>query len=149
MCQPQPALKWEAAAPSNDPSPPFGRSLVDSILVPFPVTVESCLSSVAPVTSAGVVQRIWYRLGFYLPRTSAVNAGGTGRSLLHFGAVDWQAVVYLNGKMLGHQTGARVDRMSTRTTTPRPPHSLSVFFVGSRYAFRNLLLRRSAALYIN
>lgn len=65
--------------------------------MPFPV--ESCLSGVAPRSSQEVVQEMWYRLTFDL------GQGSTGRRLLHFGAVDWQATVYLNGKELGKHSG--------------------------------------------
>ena len=47
--------EWQPAASSS--SPPFGKTLNDSILVPFPV--ESCLSSVAPNSSAQLVQKMW------------------------------------------------------------------------------------------
>ena len=42
--------------------------------------------------------RLWYRRTFDLSWTS-------GRTLLHFGAVDWEATVFLNGKMIGKHTG--------------------------------------------
>jgi len=75
--------------------PSFGTGLSGSILVPFPV--ESCLSGVAPATSAEVVMKMRYRLVF---------KGALGsRMLLHFGAVDWQATVYFNEKLLGNHTG--------------------------------------------
>ncbi|CAE8719979.1 unnamed protein product, partial [Polarella glacialis] len=70
--------------------PEFGKALSSSILVPFPV--ESCLSGVAPRKSADVVQRMWYR-------------SDGSKTLLHFGAVDWQTTVYLNKVKLGNHTG--------------------------------------------
>ena len=42
---------------------------------------------------------MWYRLVF------DVHAGNSGRTVLHFGAVDWQATVYLNGHALGSHSG--------------------------------------------
>lgn len=63
------------------------------ILVPFPV--ESALS--------GVMQRtkhLWYRRTFELPA-----AWSQKRMLLHFGAVDWEATVWVNGKELGTHRG--------------------------------------------
>jgi beta-galactosidase/beta-glucuronidase len=42
---------------------------------------------------------MWYRLTF-----DGAHAG-TGNTLLHFGAVDWQTTVYLNGQLLGNHTG--------------------------------------------
>ncbi len=66
------------------------------ILVPFPI--ESQLSGVTrPVTDK---QRLWYRRTFRAP---ALERGG--RLLLHFGAVDWDAGVIVNGKSVGSHTG--------------------------------------------
>jgi len=65
------------------------------ILVPF-----------APETSAsgigdtGYVHAVWYRRAF----TSPVLAAGE-RLLLHFGAVDYEATVWLNGVCLGNHEG--------------------------------------------
>ena len=44
------------------------------------------------------MQSMWYKLNF-----QTVLAGG--RLLLHFGAIDWQATVYLNRATLGTHTG--------------------------------------------
>ncbi len=66
------------------------------ILVPF--CIESTMSGVRkPLTDQ---QRLWYR------RTFAVHdlAGGK-RLLLHFGAVDWEASVLVNGKSVGRHKG--------------------------------------------
>ena len=57
-----------------------------------------CLSGVAPAKSADVVQSMWYKLNFQTKLTG-------GRLLLHFGAIDWQATVYLNRATLGSHTG--------------------------------------------
>ena len=66
------------------------------ILVPFPV--ESSLSGVGKVV--GKDNTLWYHTTFKLPK------GWNGRHvLLHFGAVDWQAQVWLNGIKLGTHTG--------------------------------------------
>ncbi len=65
------------------------------ILVPF--AIESQLSGVMkPVTDK---QRLWYRRTFRAP---ALNGG---RLLLHFGAVDWEANVSVNGKPVGTHKG--------------------------------------------
>ncbi len=66
------------------------------ILVPF--AVESALSGVRKPVSPD--QRLWYRRTFSAP---ALQKGE--RLLLHFGAVDWQTVVWLNGQRLGQHTG--------------------------------------------
>jgi glycosyl hydrolase family 2 len=66
------------------------------ILVPFPV--QSQLSGVAaPVSDQ---QRLWYRRTF---RAGTVPRGS--RVLLHFGAVDWEAHVFVNGKEVGRHSG--------------------------------------------
>ncbi len=67
------------------------------ILVPFPV--ESELSGVGMTLS--VNNQLWYRRTFDVP---AAWAGQ--RVLLHFGAVDWETVVWVNGVEVGtHQGG--------------------------------------------
>ena len=104
---------WEFQAVTDGERPTFGVTLNETILVPFPV--ESCLSGVAPNSSAAVVQRMWYRLTFDAARASGGGAGGgaggtaggtagvgagggAGRTLLHFGAVDWQASACVRGE---------------------------------------------------
>lgn len=66
------------------------------ILVPFPV--ESALSGVKKPVSPE--QKLWYRRTFEL----AKPAEGT-RLLLHFGAVDWETTVYVNGAKVGEHKG--------------------------------------------
>ncbi len=68
----------------------------DQILVPFPV--ESALSGVS--RTVGPEDRIWYRRTFTL---SEEEEGP--RWLLHFGAVDWEAEVFLNGTSVGTHRG--------------------------------------------
>lgn len=66
------------------------------ILVPFPI--ESALSGVMKRVEPG--QRVWYR------RMLPIRPSSEGdRWLLHFGAVDWQAVVYVNGKEVARHQG--------------------------------------------
>jgi glycosyl hydrolase family 2 len=65
------------------------------ILVPFPI--ESQLSGAGVWVSPQ--QRLWYRRAFKTPQI------GTGRLLLNFGAVDWEAVVYVNGQHVGEHRG--------------------------------------------
>ncbi len=67
------------------------------ILVPYPV--ESALSGVMKHA-----ERMTYRRSFTIPR------GWSGRNvLLHFGAVDWEAKVTVNGKPLGVHRGGYDD----------------------------------------
>jgi beta-galactosidase/beta-glucuronidase len=66
------------------------------ILVPFPV--ESSLSGVKKAVGEDHV--VWYE------RTFTVPSGWRGRDiLLHFGAVDWQADVWVNDIRVGTHTG--------------------------------------------
>ncbi len=67
------------------------------ILVPFPV--ESALSGVMKRID-NVAERLWYRRKFTVPKDwSGKNV------LLHFGAVNWESTVWLNGKKLGEHRG--------------------------------------------
>ncbi len=66
------------------------------ILVPFPI--ESALSGVRQPLLPD--QRLWYRRTFEIP------AGWRGqRILLHFGAVDWEATVWVNERLVGTHRG--------------------------------------------
>jgi len=66
------------------------------ILVPF--AAESALSGVGrPV---GAAKALWYRREFKVPRLWR-----RGRLLLHFGAVDWESTVWVNGKEVGTHRG--------------------------------------------
>ena len=74
-----------------------------NLLVPFPI--EAPLSGVGKMINSipGFSysnSRLWYRRNFSVPK----NWKGD-RILLHFGAVDWEAKVYLNGKDLGIHRG--------------------------------------------
>lgn len=64
------------------------KEFAGKILVPFPV--ESSLSGV--MKRVGPQEKLWYR------RTLEVRKPkDAGRVLLHFGAVDWEATVWVNG----------------------------------------------------
>ncbi len=65
----------------------------EQIRVPF--AVESCLSGICRRISAK--DRLWYRKKF--------TADMTKKTLLHFGAVDWECTVFVNGKEIGSHTG--------------------------------------------
>ncbi len=69
----------------------------DKILVPF--AIESKLSRVQKRISNKDI--LWYHRYFELPRD-----WDSQNILLHFGAVDWEATVYINGQKMGmHQGG--------------------------------------------
>src|SRR6185295_6952178 len=66
------------------------------VIVPFPI--ESQLSGAGVWVAPN--QRLWYRRTFTAP-----NRGPGGHLLLNFGAVDWEAVVYVNGTRVGEHRG--------------------------------------------
>ncbi len=84
---------WQLDFGKEGDAPPVGRDLVNQILVPFPV--ESALSGVMKRAD-----RLWYRKTFRVP-----IAWGGSRVLIHFGAVDWESQVWVNGKDLGTHRG--------------------------------------------
>jgi beta-galactosidase/beta-glucuronidase len=66
------------------------------ILVPFPI--ESALSGVKRPVQPD--EKLWYQRYFSVP-----DDWDAGKLLLHFGAVDWHAKVYVNGQMLAEHKG--------------------------------------------
>jgi hypothetical protein len=85
---------WELAiTQKQDPRP---SAFTQQILVPYPV--ESALSGVAHLVTPE--ERIWYRRAVEIPASWMA-----GRVLLNFGAVDWDCIVYVNGKEAGKHTG--------------------------------------------
>jgi beta-galactosidase/beta-glucuronidase len=90
---------WEFALAKKDEDVPLGKKLDGQILVPFPV--ESALSGVMKTAEAkGDGLRAWYR------RTFEVKTEWAGkRLLLHFGAVNWETTVWVNGKKLDTHRG--------------------------------------------
>ncbi len=85
---------WEYnIAPKNqDVAPEF----YGQILVPFPI--ESALSGVKrPLQND---ERLWYRRKFSVP-----PAWCEKHILLHFGAVDWEAKIFVNGRPAGNHIG--------------------------------------------
>src|SRR5579863_5373429 len=85
---------WEYAITTKDEAAP--NHYDGKILVPYPV--ESALSGVKKTLLPS--QHLWYH------RSLDVQKKSGERTLLHFGAVDWQATVFVNGKEVGkHQGG--------------------------------------------
>ena len=85
---------WSYAVTAKDAAPPErwdGR-----IRVPF--AIESQLSGVRRAVTPA--ERLWYRRAFTAPRLAR-----GGRLLLHFGAVDWDATVTVNGHEVGTHRG--------------------------------------------
>ncbi|MBI5295104.1 MAG: hypothetical protein HY869_06480 [Chloroflexi bacterium] len=102
--------EWDyAILPKDAPAP---KTFDGKILVPYPV--ESLLSGVQK--SLLPEQRLWYRRTFPHPLplsrarephggASRRGAEGGGRALLHFGAVDYECSVFLNGRPIGSHRG--------------------------------------------
>jgi hypothetical protein len=85
---------WNYAITPKDAATP--SSYEGQILVPYPL--ESALSGVKKPLQPS--ENLWYKKTFTRP---ALKDGE--HVLLHFGAVDWQATVYVNGKETGAHTG--------------------------------------------
>jgi hypothetical protein len=83
--------EWSAAAP--DEQPPIGRTLGEKVLVPYPI--ESALSGLQKHED-----RMWYRRTFEVP-----NNWKGKHLLLHFGAVDYDAKVWMNGRQVATHRG--------------------------------------------
>lgn len=94
---------WDYAITTLDATAPV--SYQGKILVPFPI--ESALSGVQQALLPK--QRLWYHTTFKNPISTdpaiKTNANSTQHTLLHFGAIDWKATVYLNGQVLGSHLG--------------------------------------------
>ncbi len=85
---------WDLAVTGKDDPRP--EKFDGAILVPYPI--ESALSGVKKRVSEK--DRIWYRRTFGIP-----DSWSGQRLLLHFGAVDWEAAVFVNGREAGRHRG--------------------------------------------
>ncbi len=84
---------WEFSGAPNLNTPPIGRTLPEGVLVPYPI--ESALS--------GIMRHENY---MYYRRTFTVPSTWDGRRVrLNFGAVTWEARVWVNGTQVGTHTG--------------------------------------------
>ena len=84
---------WEYAITPIEAVP---EKMDGHILVPF--AVESALSGVGRAVTEN--DALWYEREFAVPEEWAGQ-----RVLLHFGAVDWKAEVYVDDKLAGEHTG--------------------------------------------
>jgi hypothetical protein len=85
---------WDYAIVANGAGRPAAWD--GKILVPF--AVESALSGVGNTVGAG--KELWYSRAVKVPKT------WRGRKvLLHFGAVDWESTVWINGSEIGTHRG--------------------------------------------
>ncbi|MFI5842579.1 AbfB domain-containing protein [Catenuloplanes sp. NPDC051500] len=105
--------EWEFLNPATDgsgnvnrnASPPLGQTLPERILVPYPV--ESALSGIMRNDNRDLM---FYRRAFTVPQ------GWAGRRVqLHFGAVDYEATVWVNGRQVTTHRGG-YDRFEVDVT---------------------------------
>src|SRR5215212_12154821 len=97
---------WDYSITPKD-EPVFPKKYAGKILVPFPA--ESALSGV--MKTVGSANRLFYSRTFQLPESWKGR-----RIILNFGAVDWDATAYINGKQVGRHTGG-YDAFSFDITT--------------------------------
>ena len=84
---------WQFQPGATNDSVPTGQTLASQILVPYPM--ESAISGVMQYNEFS-----WYRRTFTIP-----SAWSGRRIILHLDAVNWQAMVYVNGQKLGVHKG--------------------------------------------
>ena len=84
---------WDIAFSQDKDKPLPQKDSLRQILVPFPI--ESALSGIKRQE-----KNAWYQRKFKIPEQ------WTGkRILLHFGAVDWESNIYINGRKIGSHKG--------------------------------------------
>ncbi|MFD4409386.1 PA14 domain-containing protein [Streptomyces sp. NPDC058476] len=112
--------RWQFAAATAGERPPVGKTLGERVLVPYPV--ESQLSGLERHE-----ERMWYRRTFTIPADWRIGSGK--RLRLNFGAVDWQAEVYVNGtEVTRHQGG--YDKFGADITDALKPGRTQELIVG-------------------
>ena len=87
---------WEFSRATVGESAPFGKTLNERILVPYPV--ESALSGIMRHE-----EHMWYRRTFTVP--AGWNVGDGKRLQMHFGAVDHSSTVWVNGTQVATHKG--------------------------------------------
>lgn len=87
--------RWDFAITKSDEPP---KRYDGTILVPF--SPESALSGVGRTLQAD--ETLWYRRAITLPQDFLIEGG---RVLLHFGAVDQEAAVFVNGAEVARHMG--------------------------------------------
>jgi beta-galactosidase/beta-glucuronidase len=110
---------WQyAILPKSAETVPTGYA--GNILVPF--AVESALSGVGKTVGKDSV--LWYERTVTVPSSLRKN-----NVLLHFGAVDWQCDVFVNGKKVGtHQGGYDPFSFDISTALGKSGHRSARFF---------------------
>jgi beta-galactosidase/beta-glucuronidase len=110
---------WQFEESSLGAAPPLGRVLNEAILVPFPW--ESAISGIRRQIDS---RRAWYRREFTVP-----SGWGGRRVLLHFGAVDWESSVFVNGRLAGTHRGG-YDAFTFDITASLKPGAANELIVG-------------------
>jgi beta-galactosidase/beta-glucuronidase len=108
---------WQFSAAVEGEATPFGRNLRERILVPF--AMESQLSGIKRHHP-----HAWYRRTLSLP-----SQWNNQRVLLHFGGVDWETRVWVNGREVGSHRGA-YDAFSCDITDALRPSAPQEVIVG-------------------
>lgn len=94
--------RWEFALDDADAGLSHGwydgRALSGSILVPFPYQSE-----LSGINDKGIHEVVWYARSFEVPAGWRYDD-----LLLHFGAVDYEATVWVNGVEVGRNVGGHV-----------------------------------------
>jgi beta-galactosidase/beta-glucuronidase len=76
----------------------FGLGLEKRIVVPFPYQSEA-----SGINDKSVHENVWYARNFEIPHE------WRGQNiLLHFGAVDYRSILWINGQEVGHNQGGHV-----------------------------------------
>jgi beta-galactosidase/beta-glucuronidase len=90
--------EWEFEETPDLANPPLGRRLSGRILAPF--APESKLSGIG---KTDFMPAVWYRRAFTIPAEWKDQ-----RIVLQFGAVDYEAMVWVNGQLAGSHRGGYV-----------------------------------------
>ncbi|HET7332491.1 glycoside hydrolase family 2 protein [Dyella sp.] len=101
---------WQYAPSDGHGAPPFGHTLKDQVLVPYPI--ESVLSGVQKHADY-----MFYRRLVKIP--AAFTAHGQ-HVQLNFGAVNYDATVYINGTQVAQHTGGYTSFSADVTSALRP-----------------------------
>ena len=101
---------WQYAPSDGRGTPPFGRTLKDQVLVPYPI--ESVLS--------GVQQHSDYMIYRRLVTVPASFTAHGQHVRLNFGAVDCDATVYVNGTQVARHAGGYTSFSADITAALRP-----------------------------
>lgn len=101
--------RWDFATGARET--PDDVTWSGSIVVPYPP--ESLMAGVEPPSQEFTC--VWYRRGFQVPESWAGQ-----RVLLHFGAVDYAATVWLNGRLVASHEGGHTPFQADVTSALRP-----------------------------